>query len=89
MQEYERFSVEVGIFGAGGREGWVADSRATSYVPGDPSGMVECQPPLVDRRSLLLGDMRPSRIECFGKLTLTLHCVKRDVHGELIDTCLK
>ena len=58
----------VGGFEAEGREERSTDSVATFHVTSDPSGMVECEPPPVHRRSLVVSEMRPLRIECFGKL---------------------
>ena len=75
----------IGVFGGGGREEWVADSGATSHLTGDPSGMNGSEPPPVGRSSLVVGDMRPLRIESFGKLPLAMHCAKGDVHVELLD----
>ncbi|CAN0113093.1 unnamed protein product, partial [Laminaria digitata] len=64
---------------------WVADSGATFYVTGNPSDMVECVSPPGDRSSIIVGDMRPLRIECFGKLQLTMHCANGDVRVKLLD----
>ena len=55
-----------GIFGGNGREQWVADSGATFHVTGNPVGMVECNPPPLGRRSLVIGDMRSLKIDALG-----------------------
>ena len=54
-------------------------------MTGNPTGMVECQPHRVGRRRLVVGHMRPLRIECFGKLSLAIHCAKADVDVKLSD----
>ena len=53
-------------------------------MTGNPSGMVECEPSPADRSGILFGDMRPSRIECFGKLPLTMWCAKNDIDVKLL-----
>ena len=75
----------IGVLGPSGRQVWVANSRAiTFHVTGDPSGIVECETPPADRRSPVVGDMRPLSIACFGKLPLITRCAKGDVHVKLL-----
>ena len=77
-----------GIFGGNGREQWVADSGTTFHVTGNPVGMVECKPPPPDRSTLVIGDMRSLRVQCFGKLPMIMHSKHGDVQVKLLDLSL-
>lgn len=46
---------------------------------------LNASPPPVDRSSLVVGDMKPLIIECFGKLPLSMHCTQGGVHVKLLD----
>ena len=74
-----------GILGGNGREQWVADSGATFHVTDNPVGMVECNPPPPDRSTLVVSDMRSLRVQCFGKLPMTMHSKHGDVQVKLLD----
>ena len=74
-----------GILGGNGREQWVADSGATFHVTGNPVGMVECNPPPLGRRSLVIGDMRSLKIEYFGNLPMVMHSQQGDVQIKLLN----
>ena len=67
------------------REEWVADSGATFHVTGNPLGMVECFPPSPDRSSLVVGDMRSLKVECFGSIPMVMHSQQGDVEVKLLD----
>lgn len=43
------------------------------------------QDPQVDRSGQVVGDIKPLSIEGFGKLPLTMLCVKGGVHAKLLD----
>ena len=42
------------FFLGNGREEWIADSGATFHVTGNPSGLIECTPPSLGGRSLVV-----------------------------------
>ena len=71
------------ISGGSGRDEWVADSGASYHVTGDPSGMFDCKPPPVGKERLVIGDMTMVGVECFGKLSLLMHCQGGDTHVRL------
>ena len=73
------------FWGGTGREEWVADSGATFHVTGNPVGMVECNPPPLGRRSLVIGDMRSLKIEYFGNLPMVMHSQQGDVQIKLLN----
>ena len=73
------------FFGATGREEWIADSGATFHVTGNPSGLVECAPPSLDRWSLVVGDMRSLKIQCFGSSLMVMHSQQGNVQVKLLN----
>ena len=47
--------------------------------------MVECNLPPPGRTSSVVGDMRPLRVHCFGKIPMTTHSKQVDVQIKLLD----
>ncbi|CAN0439319.1 unnamed protein product, partial [Laminaria digitata] len=72
-------------FGLSESDLWVADSGATYHVTGDPTFMFECKPPPVGKGTLLVGDMRSMRVECFGKLSMVMHSAGGDLDVVLMN----
>ena len=69
--------------GGSGRDEWVADSGASYHVTGDPTGMFDCKPPRVGKERLVIGDMTMIGVDCFGTLSLLMHCQSGDTHARL------
>ena len=51
---------------------WVADSRATYHVTGDPTFKFECKCPPEGKSTLFAGDMGSMEVELFGKPSIEM-----------------
>ena len=71
------------LSGGSGRDECVADSGASYHVTGDPTGVFDCKPSPRGKESLVIGDMTMMGVECFGKLSLLMHCQGGDTHARL------
>ena len=71
------------IPGVSGRDEWVADSGASYHVTGDPTGMFDCEALPVGKERIVIGDMKMMGVECFGKLSLLMHCKGGDTRVRL------
>ena len=54
-------------------------------LTGNPLGMVECTPPPPGKSSLVIGDMRSLKVQCFVKISLVIHSPRCDVQVGLLD----